>query len=203
MKKLKFKTIVSVFLSAVVFWSLAVPMMSYATPADFSGNQGFLLAEDIEELEQKVAPGPDYEEGDLIAFKVIDVPLETFDTVGQTPSLRADCTEKPTCQVVLHKIATSNGKCQIDFRCTLASMMTCVRIKGVSGSYTCKDTSNEDSYRQSFNEDQIVPSGGFTAYVDGEHEFNASHRIWVSWQFTAQVYNYAYGNPGYSGTESL
>lgn len=56
---------------------------------------------------------------------------------------------------------------------------------------------------QSFNEDQIVPSGGFTAYVDGEHEFNASHRIWVSWQFTAQVYNYAYGNPGYSGTESL
>ena len=93
MKKLKFKTIVSVFLSAVVFWSLAVPMMSYATPADFSGNRGFLLAEDIEELEQKVAPGPDYEEGDLIALKVIDVPLETFDTVGQTPSLRADCTE--------------------------------------------------------------------------------------------------------------
>ncbi len=158
MKKLKFKTIVSVFLSAVVFWSLAVPMMSYATPADFSGNQGFLLAEDIEELEQKVAPGPDYEEGDLIAFKVIDVPLETFDTVGQTPSLRADCTEKPTCQVVLHKIATSNGKCQIDFRCTLASMMTCVRIKGVSGSYTCKDTSNGDSYRQSFN--GLFPAAG-------------------------------------------
>lgn len=105
MKKLKFKTIVSVFLSAVVFWSLAVPMMSYATPADFSGNQGFLLAEDIEELEQKVAPGPDYEEGDLIPLRLLmshlrllipsDKPLLCVPTAPKNQRARWFCIRLP------------------------------------------------------------------------------------------------------------
>lgn len=197
-----FTTLIS--LAAAVFCFLAIPMPTHAITLHHGGEYGILLPEDIEALEQSVASGPDYEEGDLIAVEVIDVPVDAIDGNGTSPSLFAACTQSPKCQVVLHKIATGNGTCRIDLRCTLASMGTCVRIKGVRGSYTCKDTtSGGQKYTQSFSGSQIVPSGGYTIYVDGKKTFNANHRIWVSWQLTADVYNYAYGSPGYSGTRSL
>lgn len=180
-----------------------VPSIALAAPMNEGVNQEAIPDVDIQYPDQDVATGPDYGSGDLIAFKVIDIPGETPDGEMSPASLRAACTTKPKCQVALKKVATTNGKCVIDFQCSLASMTSCVRIKSVSGSYTCKDTANGSSYRQSFYREQLVPGGGFTAYVDGNKEFDANHRIWVSWQFTAALFNYAYGDAGYSGTESL
>lgn len=56
-----------------------VPSIALAAPMNEGVNQEAIPDVDIQYPDQDVATGPDYGSGDLIAFKVIDIPGETPD----------------------------------------------------------------------------------------------------------------------------